>query len=1186
LFVRPVVGYRELTIGESGRGIMADRPFVHLHCHSHYSLLDGASRVPELVARAKELGMNALALTDHGNLFGAIEFYRECKAAGINPIIGYEAYVAPGRRNEREARRRGDAGFHLTLLASDRTGFRNLIKMASAAYLEGYHYVPRIDKELLEAHKEGIVCLSGCASSEFSEFILKDQLAEAEKLAAWFAEVFGKNFYVEIQNNGLDIQRMCADGAIRIANKLGLPLVATCDAHYLCQADAGAHDVLLCINTGRTRADENRMRYGSDQFYVRPPEEMYRLFPDHADAVKRSQEIADGCHIELDFKKRHFPIFVPPEGKTPEQFLRELCAAGLAERYGDNPSQAVRDRLEHELGIICRMGFAGYFLIVSDFVRFAVEKGIPCSARGSACGSVVSYVLKLSHVDPLEYDLLFERFLDPNRSEAPDIDIDFCQERREEVIAYVKQKYGEGSVAQIGTFGTMAAKAAIRDVGRALDIPLFRVDEIAKMIPATLGITLDDALDQNSDLRAQYNSDPQVKELLDIARKLEGTNRNAGTHAAGVVIANGPITDYVPVQRVVRKSDDTGAKGSEFSITTQWVMGDIEKVGLLKMDFLGLRTLTLLDNAVRLIAQTRGEKIDIYKLPLDDPETYALLQRGDAKGVFQFESDGIRELLKRMKPDNIRDIIASTALYRPGPLEGGMVDVYVNCKHGREKPSYAHPVMEEVLGTTHGVMVYQEQVMRILNKLGGIELSSAYACIKAISKKKQDIIDQRKLDFLRGAAERGVAKQTAENIFDLIVYFAGYGFNAAHSAAYAFVSYQTAYLKAHYTPEFMAALLSSEIDDGNKRDMMVQHIEDARRFGVEVLPPTVNASESMFSVVGGKIVFGLTAIKGFGRGGAEEVVRARRDGGPFKDLFDFCERVDPRAVSKGAIERLIKAGALDCLGGHRAQLTHALPRAMQAATERQQDRRAGQRNLFDAAAGDEDSSAAAPAIDALPDVPEWPEAEKLKGEKEVLDFYISSHPLAQHEKDIRRYASHSADEAKQAPADKEVTLGGMLTQVTYRNTKNARNGNSRYLLCYLEDFSGTMKCVMWPDDLLKFKDDVREDEPLFVKGTINRKQAEPTVVISRIFSLEQAQRELAKGLYLLLKLGQNQPRDIDAIAYLLKQAPGNCPVLLTIRDAGKRDCVLRLGREFNINPAKYPHDELETLLGTGSVKLA
>src|SRR5262249_55345283 len=537
---------------------MPDRPFVHLHCHSHYTLLDGASRIPELVSRARELGMNALALTDHGNLYGAIEFYRECQGAGIKPIIGYEAYVAAGRRTEKDARRRGDAAYHLTLLAHNNEGYRNLIKLASIAYLEGYHFVPRIDRELLAAHAKGLVCLSGCASSEFSEYVLKEQMDEATRLAQWFSDLFGKHFYIEIQNNGLDIQKRCAQGAIDIADRLGLPLVATSDAHYLCQTDAAAHDVLLCINTGKIRADENRMRYGSDQFYGRPPQEMYQLFPDRADAVERSQEIADSCDIQLDFKTRHFPVFMPPAQKKPEKYLRELCEQGLRERYGDPATEAARDRLEHELGIICRMGFASYFLIVWDFVRFAREKGIPASARGSACGALVSYVLGLSHVDPLDYDLLFERFLDLNRNEAPDIDIDFCQDRRDEVIAYVRRKYGEASVAAIATFGTLAARAAVKDVGRVLDVPLAPVTQLCEMIPKTLGITLDEALKQNSDLRHEYENDAQVRELIDIARKLEGTNRNAGTHAAGVVIANGPLSDYVPLQRIVRKGDNDG----------------------------------------------------------------------------------------------------------------------------------------------------------------------------------------------------------------------------------------------------------------------------------------------------------------------------------------------------------------------------------------------------------------------------------------------------------------------------------------------------------------------------------------------------------------------------------------------------------------------------------------------------
>jgi DNA polymerase-3 subunit alpha len=1162
---------------------MSDRPFVHLHCHSHYSLLDGASRIPELTARAKELGMNAIALTDHGNLYGAIEFYRECKAASLNPVIGYEAYVAPGKRTEREARRRGDAGFHLTLLAQNRTGFRNLIKMASAAYLEGYHYVPRIDKDLLEAHKDGIICLSGCASSEFSEFILKDQLDEGTRLAEWFALVFGENFYVEIQNNGLDIQKRCADGAIAIANRLGLPLVATSDAHYLCQADASAHDVLLCINTGRLRSDENRMRYGSDRFYVRPPAEMYELFPGHEDAVRRSQEIADGVHIDLDFKKRHFPVFTPPEGKTPEDYLRELCYAGLRDRYGDNPSEAVLVRLEHELGIICRMGFASYFLIVSDFVRFAVENKIPCSARGSACGALVSYVLQLSHVDPLEYDLLFERFLDPNRSEAPDIDVDFCQDRREEVIAYVKRKYGEASVAQIATFGTLAARAAIKDVGRALGVPLERVNQLTAMVPKTLGITLDESLRQSPELREAYNADLQVRELIDIARRLEGTNRNAGTHAAGVVISNGPLTDYVPLQRVVRKGDDAGSKEGDVAVTTQWVMGDLEKVGMLKMDFLGLRTLTLLDNCVRLIQKTRGIKIDLYKLPIDDPEAYLLLQRGDAKGVFQLESDGIRELMKRMRPDNIRDLIAIMALYRPGPLEGGMVDAYVNRKHGREQPIYPHPVMEEVLAETYGVMVYQEQIMRILNRLGGIELSSAYACIKAISKKKHEIIDQRRAEFIQGAQERGLSKEKAEEIFGLIVVFGGYGFTKSHTAAYAYVGYQTAYFKAHFRPEFMAALLSSEIEDGNKRDVMVDHIADARRLGVDVLPPSVNASDPEFGVRDGKIVFGLTAIKGVGRGAAEEIVRVRTEGGAFKDLYDFCERVDQKIVNRAAMEKLVKAGAFDCLAAHRSQIMTSLPRALQAASDRQNDRRMGQGNLFETFTSEEPVAAVA---EELPNVPPWPEAEKLKYEKEVLDFYFSSHPLAQSEEELRRYATHTVAELRGLPADHEVTLGGMLTQLRFMNTKKARNGNSRYARCKVEDFTGAAECVMWPDDFVRCKVELKEDQIYFLKGVVERNRDEPGVVLTRVFTLEQARQEMATRLYLLARPNRVRPLDLDLLHDVLRRTPGPCPVFLTVEDAVGKKAVLRLGREFAVNASTFAATELEAILGTGTVRLA
>ncbi|HEV3386849.1 MAG TPA: DNA polymerase III subunit alpha, partial [Gemmata sp.] len=1033
---------------------MAQRKFAHLHLHTHYSLLDGFNRIPLLIDQTKKLGMTACAITDHGNMYGAIEFYNECRKGGINPVIGIEAYLAPGHRTEKKPVKDERHSSHLTLLAKNSVGFKNLIKLSSMAFLEGFYYNPRIDREILEAHSEGIICLSGCLAGEFNNLIAQEKLQEAEQLAGWFHKVFKKNFYIEIQNNGLELQDLCTQEAVRISNRIGVPMVATADAHYLCAEDALAHDVLFCINT-RKKHDPRKKQYPEGRmpnpYYVRSPEDMYRLFPGMEDAVGRSQEIADGVDIQIDFKKRHFPAFVPPEAKSPEGFLRELCQQGLRERYGDNPSDAARSRLDHELGIICKMDFASYFLVVWDFVRFARENQIPCSARGSGCGAIVSYVLYLSHVDPLEYDLLFERFLDPNRNEAPDIDIDFCQERRELVIDYVKKKYGVESVAQIGTFGTLAAKNAMKDVGRTLDVPLERVNQMCKLVPMKGAIAADlkEAM-ASPDFRREYEADPQVRNMVDIALKLEGMNRNVGTHAAGVVIADGPITNYVPVQRVVRKADneegDNGGKG-EISVTTQWEMGVLEKIGMLKMDFLGLRTLTLLDNTLILLKRTRGIDIDIQKLPMDDKAVYQLLQRGDAKGVFQFESEGIRELLKRMKPDNIRDIIACTALYRPGPLEGGMVDEYIECKHGRKKPTYPHPFMEEILSETHGVMVFQEAIMRILNRLGGIELSSAYACIKAISKKNGSIIDARRADFIAGAQERGLSKDKAVEIFELIVKFGGYGFNKSHSAAYAHISYHTAYLKHYYPAEFMAALLSSEIDDGNKRDMLVDHIADARKMGIEVLSPDVNRGLSDFDVQNNRIIFGLTAIKGLGRGAAEEIVRAREQGGKFKDLFDFCERVDRRIVPKSAVEKMVMAGAFDSFGKRAAHFA-AVAKAYQAADERALDRRRGQKSFLDIidSSDDEDAAGALAADRGVPDLPEWPDTEKLKFEKEALDFYMSSHPLAQHDEQLRRFRSHDTVELVKAKNGTEGRVGGMISDLQVRTANKGRNAGRKYAM--------------------------------------------------------------------------------------------------------------------------------------------
>ncbi len=859
----------------------AAMPFAHLHCHSHYSLLDGASSIGGLIDRAKATGMTALALTDHGNLHGALEFYKKAKAAGINPILGYEAYIAPGSRFQKDAGGMKEASFHLTLLAQNRQGFQNLIKLASAAFLEGFYFKPRIDRELLAAHSEGIICLSGCVSGQLSRTLLNESLGDpvwqqAMEVAGWFQGVFGDRYFIEIQNNGLEIQRLALERSVEIARRMGLPVVATSDAHYVNREDAEAQDVLLCINTGKFRTDKNRMRMEGDQFYLRSPEEMYAALAGHEDALRQSQAIADSVDIELELGQRHFPNYTPPDSKTPADYLRELCLLGLKQRYATDAarlgpdgqlSDVVIQRLERELGVINILGFANYFLICWDFVRYAREQGIPATARGSGVGSLVCYALYLSHVCPLKYDLLFERFLDESRLEAPDIDIDFCQDRRGEVIQYVKATYGTENVAQIGTFGTLAARAAIRDVGRALGMPIPRVDGVVALVPEELHITLKKALATSADLKKVYDNDPEVHELIDLAMKIEGLARNLGTHAAAVVIADRPLVEYVPLGCVVGKEE----------IITQWAMGDVEAAGLLKMDFLGLRNLTILAKSVELIAQTTGQQIDPYQFPLEDAETFALLCRGETKGIFQLESGGIRDLLQKMKPDHFRDIIATNALYRPGPLEGGMVDDYVQVKHGRKPAEYAHPVMREVLEETHGVMVYQEQVMRILNALGGIELSNAYTCIKAISKKNLPKIAKYREEFVAGAVSKGMQKGQAQELFGMIEKFAGYGFNKSHSTAYALIAYMTAYLKAHFPVEFMAALLSGDIAGRNfkKKDKLVEHLEDCRRMGIESLPPDVNRSEGDFTVIDRKIQVGLSAIKGCGGGAAAAIAAAR-----------------------------------------------------------------------------------------------------------------------------------------------------------------------------------------------------------------------------------------------------------------------------------------------------------------------
>ncbi len=1055
--------------------------------------------------------------------------------------------MAPGSRFHKEAASMKEASSHLTLLAYNKIGYRNLLKLATAAFLEGFYFRPRIDKQLLAEHSEGLICLSGCASSELNRTLLEGSdpdFTKALRIVEWYRDVFGDRYYIEIQDNGTEMQRTAMRGAVEVARRTGIPLVATSDVHYVDAADADAQDILICVNTGKFRSDTKRMRMGSKEYYLRSPEQMYQVFTGHEDAVRRSQEIADRVELELEIGVRHFPVFTPPDGVSSEQFLRELCLQGLRERYRNDPqrcrdgelSAEVMDRLERELDVINKLGFANYFLIVWDFVRFAREHGIPATARGSGVGSLVAYALYLSHVCPLKYDLLFERFLDENRREAPDIDIDFCQQRRAEVIQYVKEKYGTENVAQIGTFGTLAARAAIRDVGRALGLPLPRVNAVVSLVPEPVGITLEKALQISEDLKKAYDSDPEVRELLDLARQVEGLARNVGTHAAAVVIADRPLVEYLPLQRVTGKEE----------IITQWAMADVERAGLLKMDFLGLRNLTILSKTVDLIEQTTGQRIDPYNFPLDDPKTFALLCHGETKGVFQLESGGIRDLLQRMKPDHFRDIIATNALYRPGPLEGGMVDDYIQVKHGRKKAEYPHPVMKEILEETHGVMVYQEQVMRILNRLGGIKLANAYTCIKAISKKKLPIIAKFREEFIEGAQAQGLPKKTAEELFGLIEKFAGYGFNKSHSTAYALIAYMTAYLKAHWPVEFMAALLSSDMPGRNftRKDSLVEHLEDCQRMGIEVVPPDVNRSGADFTVSEGKIFFGLGAIKGCGIGAAEAIVANRQAHGPFRSLFDFCERLDSGDVNRTAIESLVKAGAFDSIATNRARLFQGIDRALQAGAAAAADRRCGQLALFD----EEEEPSASSAVAGLPDIPDWEPREKLAKEKEVLGFYRSSHPLAEHQATLAAFCSHSTLQAAKLPHRAEVVLGGMISAIKFAHTKNPRPGSpTRYAMFDLEDAEGTIRCILWPEPFQRFGELVQADAVLAVVGVIDKRGGdEANLIVNELIPLEELASRRTKSVVLRIHEKIHGIEHLERLYEILRGYPGACEVQLVV----------------------------------------
>ena len=926
---------------------MTKIPFAHLHVHTCYSLLDGASRIPDLIARTKELGMDSIAITDHGAMYGVIDFYKEAKKQGIHPIIGCEAYLAPESRFDR-TEVRGTRYYHLILLAENNEGYKSLVKLISLANTEGMYYKPRVDKEILRKYSKGLICLSACVAGEIPQAILRGEKERAEKLVEEYIDIFGReNFFLEIQNHGLADEKTAFAGVIELAEKFDIGLVATNDIHYVRKKDTEAHDVLLAIQTSKGVNDPTRMRYAEGEFYMRSPEEMQELFQDHPEALANTQKIAERCKVDFEFGRLHLPNFPLPEGMTDDAYLKQLCEENLPRCY-EKITPAVRERLEYELSIIHRMGYDSYFLIVWDFIKYARSEGIAVGpGRGSAAGSIVAYLLGITNLDPLKYELLFERFLNPERVTMPDIDIDFCYIRREEVIDYVKRRYGSDHVAQIITFGTMAAKGAIRDVGRALEMTYASVDRVAKAVPSELGITLDRALADSQGFRSIYEESDETKRLIDFARDLEGLPRHSSTHAAGVVIARNPLTDYVPVQ----VSDGT--------LVTEYDKDHVEELGLLKMDFLGLRTLTVIADALKNIKKSRGITIDIDKIPLEDEKTAKMLCRGDTGAVFQMESAGMTNLVKDLQPRNFQDLIPTVALYRPGPLGSGMVTDFIAGRHGKKKVTYLHPLLEPILKETFGVVLYQEQVMQVVQVLANFTLGQADILRRAMGKKKHDVLMSQRETYMKGAKENGIEPALAEKIFDLLTHFADYGFNKSHSAAYALVAWQTAYLKAHYPQEFMAAMLTSIMDTNDKVGV---YIELCRRMGIKILPPDVNASEATFSVDGDAVRFGLAAVRNVGEAAIKSLATVREEGGAFTSLLDFCTRVDMRTTNKRVLESLIKCGAFDSLGARRSQLLAVLERVVDVAAQKPADVASGQIGRFAEAAMQEAYDVALPDI--------------------------------------------------------------------------------------------------------------------------------------------------------------------------------------------------------------------------------
>jgi DNA polymerase-3 subunit alpha len=1150
------------------------RPFVHLHVHTSYSLLDGAARIDALIEAAHALGQNAMAITDHGVMFGIVEFYKAAIAGGIKPIIGCEVYVAEASRFDRKSEGGKSGSNHLVLLAEDQAGYAHLSKLVTAAHLEGFYYKPRIDLDILAQNHQGLIALSSCLKGKIPEQLLAGDDAGTLNTAGKMADIMGKNnFFLELQDHNLPDQKKANRGLLELARKTGLPLIATNDVHYLKKEHAAAHEVLLCLQTGTFLSDPKHMRYGSNEFYLKSGDEMAKLFSDQPAALNNTLEIAHRCNVELRFNEFHFPAFRVPEGRTPKQYLIELCHEGLRRRYNianpaaprDENERRIMERLHYEIDTIEKTGFIGYFLVVWDFVRFAHESKIPVGpGRGSGAGSLVSYTLGITGVDPLRYNLIFERFLNPKRVSPPDFDIDFCQFRRQEVIDYVRNKYGHDNVAQIITFGSLGAKTVIRDVGRVLQIPLADCNRLAKMVPEVLEMDLEKAQEQNPEFKKACREEPNARQIMQHARVLEGLFRHAGVHAAGVVISDQPLANMIPL-----------ARDKEGQVITQFSKDHIEALGLLKADFLGLTTLSIIEETTKLIAQTKGIVLDMETIPMDDPETFALCQRGDTIGVFQLESRGMRDLVRRIGLNRIEDLIAMIALYRPGPMN--MLDKYVECKTGKTKITYDDPRLEPILAETYGILLYQEQVQQAAHTLAGFSLGDGDILRRAMGKKKPEEMESQRNKFIEGCHKTsGLPAKKAEKIFDNIAKFAGYGFNKSHSTGYAVIAYQTAYLKAHYPEEFMAALLSSEISGNTKK--LPLFTGEARAMGLEIMPPDINKSSVRFRPLEKAVRFGLAGIKNIGEGAAEAIVRERESRGPFKNLTDFCTRMESKFINRKTLETLIRCGACESFGGHRAQLFGAIDQILNRSASIQRDRQAGQGNLFAAL----DKASAESSDEHLPDCEPWHENILLAAEKELLGIYMSGHPLSQHEKLLKLYCLSTIGGLAELEDGALTRIGGLLEKVEKKISKD----NKPYAILQIEDIEGTLDVVVFNQSLQEYDKILVEGAAVLVCGQISKGEDVLKMYLQEIYPLEDAPRLFTERLSIHLTASAVNDNLLQKIRDLLKNHPGNTPVFFCLQFQQGEEIFLSSGHDFKVTPDESLVTDLERIIGEESVYVA